>query len=389
MKISLLTPDLSHNCLGRAYLLAQILKRHYEVEIIGPVFGEGIWRAVAEDNNITYKYIKINGWVKPYFQIKKLIKMIDGDIIYASKPVFTSFGIGLYKKFKDNKPLILDIDDWEMGLIKETYKNPFMLPRLKSLLVSGLVPPYHMGSYWNRLINEKLIGYADDITVSNTFLKQKFGGKIVWHARDIKTFDPLKFDKNSLKDKYKMGDKNIVIFFGTPRPHKSLDDLIESIKLIQNNSVLLTIVGIDYKDKYCMELIELAKAKLGEERFRDFGLQPFEKVPEFLAMADIVVIPQKRNFATIGQIPAKLFDAMAMAKPIIATNVSDLPEILDGCGLIVEPEKPNQLAKAIQYVLDNPIVAEKMGINAREKCIKKYSLDAMENVLVNIISKYR
>ena len=42
MKISILTPDLSHNCLGRAYLLAKILQRHYEVEIIGPVFGNGI-----------------------------------------------------------------------------------------------------------------------------------------------------------------------------------------------------------------------------------------------------------------------------------------------------------------------------------------------------------
>jgi hypothetical protein len=42
MKISILTPDLSHNYLGRAYLLAKILQRHYEVEIIGLMFGEGI-----------------------------------------------------------------------------------------------------------------------------------------------------------------------------------------------------------------------------------------------------------------------------------------------------------------------------------------------------------
>ena len=42
MKISILSPDLSQNCLGRAYLLAKILQSHYEVEIIGPVFGNGI-----------------------------------------------------------------------------------------------------------------------------------------------------------------------------------------------------------------------------------------------------------------------------------------------------------------------------------------------------------
>jgi len=47
MKISLLTPDLSSNGLGRAYLLGKILQRDYEVEVIGPDFGDGIWKPVA------------------------------------------------------------------------------------------------------------------------------------------------------------------------------------------------------------------------------------------------------------------------------------------------------------------------------------------------------
>ena len=42
MKIPILSLDLSHNCLGRAYLLAKILPRPYEVEIIGPMFREDI-----------------------------------------------------------------------------------------------------------------------------------------------------------------------------------------------------------------------------------------------------------------------------------------------------------------------------------------------------------
>lgn len=79
---------------------------------------------------------------------------------------------------------------------------------------------------------------------------------------------------------------------------------------------------------------------------------------------------------------------MAMAKPIIATNVSDLPEILDECGWIVEPEKPKELAKTIQYVLDNPKEAEEIGWKARQKCIEKYSWDAMEKVLVKVFGKY-
>ena len=61
MKISVLVPDLSNNCLGRAYLLAKILQIDYEVEIVGPLFGDKIWPPVVEDKTIPYKFIKSSG----------------------------------------------------------------------------------------------------------------------------------------------------------------------------------------------------------------------------------------------------------------------------------------------------------------------------------------
>jgi len=101
-----------------------------------------------------------------------------------------------------------------------------------------------------------------------------------------------------------------------------------------------------------------------------------------------VVILQRRNFATTGQMPAKI-DAMAMAKPIIATNVSGIPEILDGCGWIVEPENPKQLAETIKYVLDHPVEAAKSGLKALEKCKREYTREMMEKKLVAIYDKYK
>ena len=386
MKISILTPDLSHNCLGRAYLLAKILQRRYEVEIVGPIFGDGIWEPVANDKSIEYKSVKISGRFKPYWQIRKLAKKIDGDVIYASKPLFTSFGVGLLKKLSNSKPLILDIDDWQMGFMKEIYSSLSLAQSFKFLATSALFF-YSMSSYWNTLFGEKLSHLADEITVSNNFLQDKFSGTIVWHARDTEAFNPEKFDGSSLREKYDIArNKKVVMFSGTPRAHKGIEDLIEAINLLQTQDVLLTLVGAD-EGSYSQNLITMADKKLGE-RLKAFGLQPFEKVPEFLAMSDVTVIPQKRNLASVGQLPAKVFDAMAMAKPIVATAVSDLPEILDGCGWIVEPESPEQLARAIQHVIDHPEEARQMGQKARQKCIENYSWDAMEKILVNIFRKY-
>ena len=51
-------------------------------------------------------------------------------------------------------------------------------------------------------------------------------------------------------------------------------------------------------------------------------------------------------------------------------------------------ENSEKLAKTIKYVLDNPEEAEKMGQKARQKCIDKYSWDAIEEILLDIFKKY-
>ena len=76
-----------------------------------------------------------------------------------------------------------------------------------------------------------------------------------------------------------------------------------------------------------------------------------------------------------------------MARPIIATNVSDLPEILDDTGCIVEPERPEEIAEVLARWLKYPDEAEEMGRRARLRCVSDYSYDAMEVVLTNVLSK--
>ena len=387
MKISILSPDLSGNALGRAYLLAKILQRRYEVEIVGPIFDTGIWQPVADDKSITYKSVKLYGRFKPYWKLKELTEKIDGDVIYASKPLFTSFGIGLLEKINNKKPLILDIDDWELGLTKEKYNNMSSFSCCLHL-ASSTLHLYRIRSYWNNLLCEKFVKFADDITVSNTFLKNKFGGSIIFHGRNTVDFDPVKFDKAPIKEKLNIPiNKRIIIFFGSPRPHKGIEDLVTAIQMIRSQDIILVLVGID-NTPYSYTLIKAATKKL-KKKFKVFGLQSFDTIPEFLSIADVVVIPQKKNLATLGQMPAKVFDAMAMAKAIITTNVSDLPKIIDGCGWIVEPTNPEQLAETIQHVLDNPKEAKIAGINARKKCEKHYSWDAIAETLLAIFEKYK
>jgi glycosyltransferase involved in cell wall biosynthesis len=408
MKISILSPDLSHNCLGRAYLLAKVLQRRYEVEVVGPLFGDGIWQPVVEDTSIPYRWTKLKcgprSWhlkelmtgFTPYSQLNDLAKRIDADAVYASKPLLTSFGLGLLKKLREHVPLVLDIDDWQMGLVKYSATAQSLSNRgrvhnrirhLGSSLIS-LPRVYEFGSPLNARLGEKVTQFADKITVSNTYLREKFGGQIIYHGRDTDAFDPNRFDQELLRAKYNVDRADqIVMFLGTPRPHKGIMDLIQSVALIKNRNVRLFLVGLDDKDPYCLSVARAAKQAL-RERFRSFEEIPFARVPELLTVADVVAIPQKRDVASIGQLPAKVFDAMAMAKPVVATNVNDLPKILHGCGWIVEPGNPDELATAIAHVLSNPEEAYEMGQLARKRCIKKYSWGAIESQLVNIFEEF-
>lgn len=380
---------MSNNCFGRAWLLAKVLQRHYDIEVIGPAFGDGIWKPLANVCNFDIKIVK--GYANGYFEIKKMLSMISGDVIYASKPLIQSFGVALIKKFRTGKPIVLDIDDWELGFKKDIYDSmPWFKKTIKFLRFSLNLDSYN----YRRLLN-KFIRFADVLTVSGEVLHSIYGGTLIWHGRDVNLFDPQIFDRFEFKKKYlseEDKDAFVISFIGTPRAHKGLEYLIDAVSILKNKSripFLLMIVGIEDGDKYCVSLKKRVADLDLRINVKYFPQQPFEMLPTFLSITDLVVIPQRKGTASYGQVPAKIFDAMAMAKPIIASNVSDIPEILNDCGWIIDPENPALLAEKIKYVFDHPREAKEMSWKAREKCKQKYSWEAMEEKLIQIFEQYR
>ena len=67
---------------------------------------------------------------------------------------------------------------------------------------------------------------------------------------------------------------------------------------------------------------------------------------------------------------------MALRKPVVATEVGGVPEVVekDVTGLLVPPENPSALAKAIIFLLRNPLKASEMGKKGRERVEKYFTL---------------
>jgi len=368
-KISILSPDLSSNSTGRSYLLAKMLQKKYAVDIIGPCLKGSIWSPLKGDSSINFVTIKNR------FNLFELIRKMDGDVIYSIKPLFPSFPYGLIKSFLYRKKFILDIDDWELG---------FQLGNLKenkkiSLSLHGAL------NFISVLMLEFLSFLVKRKTVSNTFLQNRFGGEIIPHARDEKTFIKDKSTIEDLRKKLGLVDKKVILFLGTAGKQKGLEDLITAFKKVNKKDLFLLIVGLNKKNNiYHKTFISKYSS---EKNIKILGEVPFKIISHYLFLADLIVLPQKKSFSAIGQVPAKVFDAMACGKPIIATNISDLPIILKDCGVIVESGDIDELSEKISYLLDNPKIAKELGRKAREKFLKEYSFKVIEPKLFKIFDE--
>ena len=372
MKICILCFDLSNNALGRAGLLAMALASRYEVEIIGPSKSGNIWFPM-KDIDIPIRFYP---WKRyPFFvsTIRKIIKDIDADILIACKLRPTSFGIALIKKWVSNIPVILDIDDWELGFF---YHTGFWGKVGRFLNFSN---PNGLPYTW---LMEYFTGYADSTIVSNRFLKNKFSGSLIYHCRDTTKLNPENFDTDSMKAKLGLKDKRVVMFLGTPRPHKGTEELFAAMEKISDPDIRLVLVGAGLSVQRYID-----NMKNNQDKVIVIPQIPFNELPDYLSAADILAIPQRDTTDTQGQIPAKLFDGMAMAKPIITTPISDIPEVLGGHGYLIEPGNSEQLANTIKIIFANPEEARLKGQNARKRCQELYDLKVIEKELTSQIKK--
>ena len=98
-------------------------------------------------------------------------------------------------------------------------------------------------------------------------------------------------------------------------------------------------------------------------------------------------LPQQPSRYGSYQMPAKVFDAMAMAKPIIATQVSDLPYVLKNCGLIVPPSDTEALTESILRLYRDPELASQLGRRARTRCIENFSFRSARRGLVPLFKQ--
>ncbi|MEW6334443.1 MAG: glycosyltransferase, partial [Thermodesulfobacteriota bacterium] len=133
------------------------------------------------------------------------------------------------------------------------------------------------------------------------------------------------------------------------------------------------------------ELMGLSRSLNIAEHVRFTGSR--RDIPELLDIMDIFVFPAGDEAFGIS-----VLEAMAMGKPIIATNDAAVPELIEDRkeGLLVEPNSPGLISAAVQVLLADPERCARMGAAARARS-RLFSLErmtaAVEDIYLKIVSR--
>ena len=370
MKISILCAELGDNTAGRAFLLARLLEPIARGEIVGPCTGR-LWPPIAGEG-LACRTVPAARLPRFAASLASLARQADGDLLYASKPRLGSAGVAYLARLRSARPLLLDVDDWEVGFFLRG--GPWgTLGRTVNLANPQGLP-------WTWLM-ERLARLADGVTVASRFLEARFGGTLIPHVRDTDAWKPGAADPSGARRRLGLGGERVVMFLGTPRGHKGVDDLAAAVARLGRRDVVLALVGADPDGDLARRL------RAAGTSLRAIGQIAFDEVPQYLEAADVVAVPQRDTTDTRGQVPAKLFDAMALGRPIVSTRVSMIPEALEGCGLLAKPGDVAGLADAIARLLDRPEEAAALGRLARERAVERYSFAAARARLFPLVER--
>jgi glycosyltransferase involved in cell wall biosynthesis len=160
----------------------------------------------------------------------------------------------------------------------------------------------------------------------------------------------------------------IAFFVGWVIPAKGIAELVEAWALLNPSGWQLKIVGPGDR-AYQQALLE----QFRPTSLEFLGEMPHAKAMELMAGCDLFVLPSY----TEG-FPNVILEAMALEKPILATDVGAIPEMLSGgCGMLVKPRDVQGLVVALRGLLADRERRLEMGKLARERAVSNYSIDAV------------
>lgn len=269
--------------------------------------------------------------------------------------------------------IIYSRDEWPLYFLSFFKKNLFFEAHRFSKSRQLLYKRFRNKSFKVITITKQL---------KNDFVKISFRPENILVAPD--GVDLEEFDVDITKDEARawvglpLGRK-IVMYTGHFFEWKGADTLLEVAK--KSEALFVFVGGTTY---------DIGKFRKKAESLNNvlvLGHKPHKDIPLFLKAADVLILPNsaKDGISKFHTSPLKLFEYMASGRPIIASDLPSIREILDdNNSLFVEPDDSQQLAEAINKTTIDLEVSERIAQAAFED-VKKYTWSNRVLKILNFI----
>jgi glycosyltransferase involved in cell wall biosynthesis len=193
--------------------------------------------------------------------------------------------------------------------------------------------------------------------------------RVVYNGIDPEYFCPDVYDPYVIRQSFGIHqDQPVVCIVGRLHQSKRHDDLLNATKMLVDRwpDLLVLIVGDGpLEDSIRQQIRELGL----DQNVRLLGYM--DDVREVLSASDLMVLPSEHE--AFGR---AVVEAMLMEKPVVATNVGGLPELITPeTGLLVPVGCPDELGNAMKIIINDSNRGSEMGRRGRERAIERFSLD--------------
>lgn len=316
----------------------------------------GYAQAMQSDQNIKIGALLLAPfyYLSAYFNLRQLLLRQPFDVIHVHWVI-------------PNGPIALPL------------AKRFKLPLVVTLHGSDIFFALHNSLYAN--LSQKVFQYANAVTACSPDLE---AGALKLGASASKTFllpwgaDPDVFVPKESKDEIRQrwglpAEVPILVSLGRLVRKKGIEYLIRALPtiLIAFPKALLLIAG---NGPELPVLQGLSKKLEVQGSIRFLGEIAWQDVPEIFSLSDIFVVPSIHDEkGNLDGLPTTIPEAMAAARPIVATSVAGIPLAVqhEYNGLLVPEAQPDALAKAILRLLENPVLASKYGFAGRNRVVNE------------------
>lgn len=220
-----------------------------------------------------------------------------------------------------------------------------------------------------RLVEDIILKGSGKITTHTHILEEytrlRFNKEVVYIPDGVNTyaFSPTRISESAvrrLKTELGLGDKGVCVYAGRIDENIGGALLYEVLKLLQKeaNAIRCVVVG-EGSASLVAEIRKLSTAVF-------VGLKPPSDVPRYIAAADVVLVPYPLTRSANTVSPLKLFEALAMAKPVIASDLSGIRDVIvNGHNGILVGDNPEEWVQSITQVISNKDLARRLSENGQ------------------------